>query len=498
MPSLLVCDPAGTEGLVLLDPQRTTVLGRDAACEVVLTHPSISRRHAAVRAERGAFTIEDMSTNGLFVNGARVATHRLSHGDRVVLGGDREHPIRFSSKDTRLESTLTGLRYDFSSGALADVGNLRKLIEVNKAITTSLELEEVFELLLEGVLEIASGTRAMILLRRDDGAMTTVYEKNLESGRAPIATQGISRSAVRHVVETGEPLLINDVADSPDFEAQASIQALDLRSIVAIPLSYSQAYQRAGSGVASLLGVVYVDSCSARRRFTQEDLDLMVAFSTQGAISLENAKLHRDLQESYLELVMSLAEAVEVKDRYTRGHSDLVSRYAVAVARRLGVSDEEVEVVRRGGMLHDVGKIGIDEAILNKQGGLTDDEFEEIKKHTIYGADILAPIAFLRGERDIVLQHHEKMDGSGYPYGLVGDEIALGARIIAVCDVYEGISSHRPYRKPMKPEEIVRLLESEAGGKLDERVVQAFLEIYREAGWKKGRVARPLPELVAD
>jgi len=293
-------------------------------------------------------------------------------------------------------------------------------------------------------------------------------------------------------VESGEPVLINDVADNPDFEAQASIQALDLRSIVAIPLNYSQAYLRNGKEREALMGVVYVDSRSARRRFKQEDLDLMLAFSTQGAISLENAKLHRELQESYLELVMSLAEAVEIKDRYTRGHSDLVSRYAVEIARRMSLTEREIEVIKRGGMLHDVGKIGIDEAILNKNGRLTDEEFTEIKNHPVYGADILEPVGFLRGEREIVLQHHEKMDGSGYPYGIHGDEISIGARIIAVCDVFEGVTSNRPYRKPMKPEEVIELLQEEAeNNKLDADIVKVFLEIYEEAEYKKGAVAKP-------
>ena len=491
MASLVVHNPTGGENRVVLDPRHNAVLGRDASCAIVLTHPSISRRHAVVELREGAYEVEDLSTNGLFVNGGQVDKHRLANGDTMVLGADTEHPIRFSTEDSRLEMTMTQFQYDFTTGALGDIKNLRKLIEVNKAITTSLEMEEVFELLLEGILEIASGARAMILLKRDDGEMETVYEKNLERSGSSFAGKGISGSVVARVVESGEAVLINDVADNPDFEAQASIQALDLRSIVAIPLNYSQAYMRTAETSDTLMGVVYVDSRSARRRFKQEDLDLMLAFSTQGAISLENAKLHRDLQENYLELVMSLAGAVEIKDRYTRGHSDLVSRYAVEIAERVGMSDQEIEVIKRGGMLHDVGKIGIDEAILNKNGRLTDEEFDEIKKHPVYGGEILEPVAFLRGERDIVLQHHEKMDGSGYPYGLKGDEISKSARIIAVCDVFEGVTSNRPYRKPMSPERVVSLLQEEAGDKLDAEVVELFLSIYEAADYKKGEVARP-------
>ncbi len=361
-------------------------------------------------------------------------------------------------------------------------------------MSTSLEMEELFELLLDGILEISSGARAMILLKDKSGELQTAYERNREREGSSFAGKGISGSVVQRVVESGEPLLINNVADNPDFEAQASIQALDLRSLVAIPLRYSQAYMKRQDASDPLMGVVYVDSRSARRRFTEDDLDLLQAFSTQGAISLENAQLHRDLQESYLELVMSLAEAVEIKDRYTRGHSELVSRYAVAMGERLGLDEKELEVIYRGGMLHDVGKIGIDEAILNKPGRLTDEEFDEIKKHPVYGADILAPIAHLASVRDIVLQHHEKIDGSGYPAGLTGDEMCIGAKIIAVCDVFEGITSNRPYRKPMKPKRVVKIFEEERGAKLDAESVNMFLEMYEEAEYKKGAMARPAAE----
>ncbi len=238
------------------------------------------------------------------------------------------------------------------------------------------------------------------------------------------------------------------------------------------------------------MGVIYVDSRSARRRFTQEDVDLMMAFSSQGAISIENAQLHRDLQENYLGLVMSLAEAVEVKDRYTRGHSDLVSRYAVAIAEKMGLTESEIEEIARGGMLHDVGKIGIDEAILNKEGKLTDEEWEVMKMHPAYGAQILEPIQFLGKASEIVHQHHERMNGSGYPLGLRGEDICLGARIIAVCDVYEGVTSYRPYRKPMQPERVIEVLREESGPKLDPDCVDAFLKIYAESDYKKGEVGR--------
>jgi putative nucleotidyltransferase with HDIG domain len=490
MATLLVHDPSGPPNRFLLSVERPIILGRDASCDLVLAHPSISRRHALIRYVEGVFRLEDTSTNGVFINGERVSEHMLRDGDELVLGGDSEHPIRFSAEETRLDMTMTRMQYDYSQVALSDVDNLRRLIEVNKAITTSLEREEVFELVLEGILAISSGSRAMILLAGDNGELEVVFEKVSEASERSIRREGISQTIVGRVVESGRAVLVNDVADDPGLEAQASIQALDLRSAVAIPLNYSQSYMSRTRRDDPLMGVIYVDSRSARRRFSQEDLDLLLAFSFQGAIAIENAQLHRDLQENYLALVMSLAEAVEVKDRYTRGHSELVSRYAVAMAEEMGLTDREIEEIARGGMLHDVGKIGIDEAILNKEGKLTDEEFEMMKMHPTYGAQILEPIQFLGKASEIVHQHHERMDGGGYPQGLRGEEICLGARIIAVCDVYEGITSYRPYRKPMEPEQVVEVLREEAGPKLDPDCVDVFLKIYEESDYKKGEVGR--------
>lgn len=491
MATLLIRDPKLPPRRHLLTLERPLVLGRDASCDLLFEHPSISRRHAVIRYVDGAYRVEDKSTNGVFVNGDRITERVLQDGDELILGGDTEHSLKFSAEETRLDMTMTRLQYDFSKAALGDVDNLRRLIEVNKAITTSIERDEVFELILEGILAISSGARAMILLARDGSELEMVYQKTSGEREGLIKKADISQSIVRRVVQSGEPVWVNDVADDPNLEAQASIQALDLRSIVAIPLNYSQSYLSRTSRDDPLMGVIYVDSRSARRRFTEADVDLLLAFSYQGAISIENAQLHRDLQENYLALVGSLAEAVEVKDRYTRGHSELVSRYAVAMAQEMGLTEREIEEIERGGMLHDVGKIGIDEAILNKPGRLTDEEFDVIKMHPVYGAQILEPIQFLGRVSDIVHQHHERMDGSGYPQGLEGEEICLGARIIAVCDVFEGITSYRPYRKPMEPQQVVEVFKEESGDKLDPHCVEVFLKIYEETGYKKGAVGRP-------
>ena len=205
MASLEVHDPAGQGTRIVLQSDRPAFLGRDGSCDIILGHPSISRRHAVVQYRNGGYEVEDKSTNGLFVNGVQVKSHRLANGDELILGADSEHPVRFSGEDSRLEMTMTQFQYDYTSGAFSDLKNLRRLIEVNKAITTSLEMHQVFELLLEGILEISSGARAMILLKQKNGELETVFEKNLEKEGRSIAGKGISGSVVQRVVDTGIP-----------------------------------------------------------------------------------------------------------------------------------------------------------------------------------------------------------------------------------------------------------------------------------------------------
>jgi putative nucleotidyltransferase with HDIG domain len=258
--------------------------------------------------------------------------------------------------------------------------------------------------------------------------------------------------------------------------------------MVGIPLMYSQKYVDENRTSDALMGVLYVDSKAKRRRFNEEDLSLLLALSYQAAICIENAQIHHDLRENYVALVTSLAQAVELKDRYTRGHSELVSRYAVAIAERLSLTGREIEDVARGALLHDVGKIGIDESILNKCGKLTAEEAELIRQHPRFGAQILQPIPYMIDVRDTVLHHHERLDGNGYPDGLKGDEIKLGARIVAIADVFEALTARRSYRRALSARGVIKHLETEAESRLDPELVSLFIDIFKEAEFKKGAI----------
>jgi putative nucleotidyltransferase with HDIG domain len=181
-----------------------------------------------------------------------------------------------------------------------------------------------------------------------------------------------------------------------------------------------------------------------------------------------------------LDTLTSLAFAVDSKDQFTQGHSHKVSSYAVLIAEAAGLNGAEVEAVRLGAMLHDVGKVGIAESILNKNGPLNSDEWETMKRHVEYGAKLLEPLRGTDKIRDMVAHHHEFYDGSGYPKGLTGEQIPMGARIIAIADAYDTITSERSYKKARTPEEAFQELDRCGQAQFDPELVQIFISRLRE------------------
>ncbi|HAJ57008.1 MAG TPA: hypothetical protein DCL35_04485 [Candidatus Omnitrophica bacterium] len=185
-------------------------------------------------------------------------------------------------------------------------------------------------------------------------------------------------------------------------------------------------------------------------------------------------------ERSILEAIYSLAKSIELRDRRTREHCDRMVEYAEKTARHVGMNDQEIDNVRRAAMLHDIGKIGITDAILLKPGRLTPEEYEAVKKHPVIGADIISVAGFLKDIVPLILCHHERWDGTGYPRGLRGDEIPLGARILAVVDVYEAVTSDRPYHKAISRQDAVKILKDGSGTQFDAHIVEVFLEVLGE------------------
>ena len=196
-------------------------------------------------------------------------------------------------------------------------------------------------------------------------------------------------------------------------------------------------------------------------------------------LRMERANLER-ISVATLE---ALVNALEAKDPYLRGHSARVANLAATVAAEMSLSEEDVELVRTAGRLHDIGKIGVREEILSKQGPLTDEEFEHVKNHTVTGSQILAPLSHLKHIIDVVRSHHERWDGKGYPDGLASESIPIGARIIGAVEIYDALTTSRPYQEKMVPELAIERLRDLVGTVLDPRVHRALQAVVgrREA-----------------
>jgi putative nucleotidyltransferase with HDIG domain len=204
----------------------------------------------------------------------------------------------------------------------------------------------------------------------------------------------------------------------------------------------------------------------------------------QTAIAIDNVLMFEEIQRSNLELVLAYdstiegwSKALELRDKETEGHTKRVTELSVQLARQMGFSESAIVQVRRGALLHDIGKMGVPDEILLKPDKLTKEEFDTMKKHTEYAFEWLSPIPFLREAIEIPYCHHEKWDGTGYPRGLKGEQIPLAARVFAVVDVFDALTVDRPYRVAMEVPEVLAYIETQSGTHFDPKVVDIFLEM---------------------
>lgn len=234
------------------------------------------------------------------------------------------------------------------------------------------------------------------------------------------------------------------------------------------------------------LGALTVTRAAAREPFSPLERELLDVLGVVGSLPLVQVDLLRRLQEGNQRLIDALAYACELHEASLRGHGERLASYALAIGRKLGLDRQSLEDLRVAGMLHDVGKIGISDTILLKPGPLTPEEYETVKRHTVMGAEILSAAGFGENVVRWVLHHHERWDGGGYPMGLAGTDIPLGARVLAVADAFEVMTTGRVYRNPLLPGQALEELRREQGRQFDPEAVAAFAEALssREVGWE--------------
>ncbi len=230
-----------------------------------------------------------------------------------------------------------------------------------------------------------------------------------------------------------------------------------------------------------VLGVLNVRKTAGETPFNQADLKLISILATQAATAIENNRLFSDLNAVYLGVMQFIVALTEARDVYLRGHTQRVTGWCLRLGRALGLGREESTVLKHAATLHDIGKLAISETILNKPAKLTPQEFEIIKTHPTVGANILKPLKFLKDTRQIILHHHERLDGMGYPDGLSGDQINLATNIIILADSYDAMNSDRAYRRALSKPQIIEQIISNKGKQFHPQVVDAFLKLLKGA-----------------
>jgi response regulator RpfG family c-di-GMP phosphodiesterase len=349
---------------------------------------------------------------------------------------------------------------------------LVSLHEVTKILASTLDLSDLNAKFLDFSTKLAKADGGAIIFT-DAKKKLTLAERKSEQFKMDFWVKQPFVVAAQWVLDRQEPLIIE--AGSNDLPSGLKPIPSELGSYVGFPLKTP----------SQMIGVLNLVRLTGRESFSNLDLELINVLASQASISIENVRLYQNIRDNYLKTIRAFAVAVEVKDEYTHGHSENVMNYTVLIAKELGMPHHEIERIKYAGLLHDIGKIGVSESILNKPGKLTPQEFHEIKKHPELGAKIIADVPFLKSLVPLVLHHHEFFGGGGYPEGIAGDDIPLGARILTVSDAFEAMTSDRPYRKSMPQEVAYGILEAQRGVQFDPAIVDLFLKIMRESNGTK-------------
>lgn len=379
------------------------------------------------------------------------------------------HTVRRGLQKRKLEAENLRLREALS------------LYKVSEAIASSLSLDEVLGTATDAALHEVDADAVSVVLQDGNGefferARETHPEFRTEGGLGELCPQ-----ALADYFEDGRPLRVRGREGLRFFRRLP--EGVELSSLIVTPL-------RVRKRTVGYLGAM---SFTPSKSFDEGQRKLLTIVSNRAAAAIENAKLYEDLKATFKQTIKGLASAIDKMDRYTAGHSERVAAYAQILAIKLGLPEEQVEIVRQSALMHDVGKIGC-VMNLNKPGKLSEAEYGVFQRHPTYGKDILEPIRFLHPLIPGVHMHHERWDGAGYPLGLKAQEIPLIARIIAVADTYDAMTSDRAYRKALPHDVAVNEIERCAGSQFDPDVAHEFTETIES--WREERFERgdPVPE----
>lgn len=351
------------------------------------------------------------------------------------------------------------------------VEELEMLFSASKVMSSILDVNILLRQVLETCIHIVFSKAGMIMLFNPDS-----MQFEIKTCHGPIDMRCAYEFRIDSDSELCEKMtrelnaaLIGNIDENIDLADLTNYLKFKVKEIICVPLHTKQ----------KLTGLMLIISDSTQNNFVSSDLSILSALSTQAAVVIENAKLYESMKDQFLSTIRVATNALEFKDAYTSGHSERVTEFAVLLSKEVNLAQEEIENIRQAAILHDIGKIGISETILTKKGRLTDEEFATIKLHPSIGDSIVEPMALNPVVRAGIRNHHERWDGRGYPDGLAGEKIPLSARIIALADAFDAMTSNRPYRDAMAMEKVYAEFIKCAGGQFDPSLAETFVNMLK-------------------
>lgn len=372
---------------------------------------------------------------------------------------------------------------EYKASIETNYNNALLINEIGIVLSKQLKVDDILEKVTHLLQKRLDYDRGMIVLANDEstklmfkaGFGYTNEQKEMLDNTYFNITKTESQAIFVSSFLNQEPYIVNDIDEIKKHITPHSYEfacRMNTRSFICVPIIYEN----------ESLGLIVVDNKETKRPLLQSDVNLLMGIAPQIGIGIRNALLIKSKLEQFNSILFTLVASIDARDFLTAGHSEKVMEYSVGICNELGLSEEYAEMIRIAALLHDYGKIGLPDSILKNTGKLTTEEYREIQNHTQKTRQILERINFegiFKQIPEIAGCHHEKLDGSGYPLGLQGDDIPLGAKIIAVADIFEATTSKRHYRDPMPVHKAIDLLIQEGeSGKLDPEIINAFILYY--------------------
>jgi HD-GYP domain-containing protein (c-di-GMP phosphodiesterase class II) len=359
---------------------------------------------------------------------------------------------------------------------------LNLMYEVGKTLASDKEMSDMLEQIMAMTQKVLNASASSVLLMDPETGGLFFEAATGDIGRTLSWSRIKVKSGIAVWVTTNcQPVIVNDVNRDARFDSAIDASfGFTTKSILCVPLM---------AGGKSIGAIEVINKISGAR-FGTDDLDLLVAMASTAALAIDNARMHQVALNSYLYAIKMLSETIDARDVYMSGHSKRVSRYVLIAGEYLGLSTAELRIIEYAGLLHDVGKMSIDDAILCKPCQLTSEEWEKMFVHPCAGANIIADIPCLKEIKDCVLHHHEKYDGTGYPDKLKGEAIPLGARLLAVADVFDTMTTERPFCAALSIDSALKDLRTKKGTQFCPACVEALISGFeKEAVQNTAKIA---------